>query len=324
MRPVRPVPPHLARRAFSRTEAIEAGITPRMLQHRRFVEVYPSVYRLEGVQLDDRGRIDAARRALPSDARISHGTRLRLLGLDRGGLLPIHFTVARDLHLDISGILLHRTAAMPANDGIAVGVEAAFIGYAAFARAIDQVVVGDWLLHRGHTTVEALLAFAHDQKWRPGAAEVIATVPLLDARSRSMPESETRVCLEVAGLPRPEVNLDLHDETGLFLGCGDLVYRLWKLLIEYEGGQHFSDARQIASDVDRYARFRRENWEYIQVTKRHLSQPKDMVRRVHRELVRRGYDGPAPAFGPGWERLFKVPTQRRCRREVDPQPQTAR
>jgi hypothetical protein len=294
-----------------------------MLQHERFVEVHPSVYRLAGVVLDERGKIDAARRALPADARISHGTLLRLLGVARGPLLPVHFTVARDLHLKIPGITLHRTGVMPPHDGVAVSVEAAFIGFAATARPIDVMTVGDWLLHHQHMTKESVSALAHLQSWRPGAAGVIEIVPQLDARSRSLPESETRVLLIAAGLPRPEVNLDVHDGDGRFLGCGDLVFRLWKLIVEYEGGQHFTDPRQIASDVDRYAGLRRDDWEYVQLTKRHLARPRAMVHRVHRALVARGYDGPAPQFGPGWNSLFAVPHRRSHPEAVDPQPHTA-
>jgi hypothetical protein len=313
------VPDHLARRAFSRSEALEAGITPRMLQHHRFVQVHPSVYRLATTELDERGRIEAARLCLPSDARVSHGTRLRTLGAERGDFLPLHFTVDRDLHLDVSGIVLHRTIEMPPCDDEGVSVEAAFVGYVATARLIDQVAVGDWLLHRGHTSVASLTTFAHRQPWRPGAVELLALVPLLDARSRSMPESEVRVCLEVAGLPRPEVNVDIRDQAGRFLACSDLVYVLWRLVLEYEGGQHFTDADQIASDVDRYARLRRDGWAYVQLTKRHLALPKTMVRGVHRELVARGYDGPPPVFGQRWDELFRRSHRARSSR-VRPQP----
>ncbi len=311
MRPCRPVPAHLADRAFSRKEALAAGITPRMLQHPRFVEVHPSVYRLAGVELDDAGRIRAAHLALPQDAVVSHGTRLWLLGAERGALVPFHFTVARDLHLSIDGITLHRTVAMPANDGTVVTVEAAFIGLASYARLIDLVAVGDWLLHRRLMTRSTLAQLANKQPWRPGATQAMSVLPVLDGRSRSMPESETRLCLILAGLPIPAVNADVHDDDGRFLGCGDLVYFLWKLLIEYEGGQHFTDAVQIASDVDRYAGIRGDDWDYVQVTKKHLRRPKAMVQRVHRALVARGYDGPAPDFGDRWRSLFRpVPAVR--------------
>lgn len=307
MRPPRPVPAHLATRAFNRSEALAAGITPRMLQHPRFVDVYPSVYRLAEVELDERGLIDAAGRALPAEARVSHGTRLRLLGVERGPLEPIHFTIARELHLKIPGIMLHRTIAMPPHDSETVSVEAAYLGLAATARQIDLIVVGDWLLHRRHMTKESVLALAQAQPWRPGSAEVVAVVPRLDGRARSMPESETRAFLAVAGLPTPEVNLDVFDDDGVFLGCGDLVYLLWRLFIEYEGGQHWTDADQIASDVDRYGRLRRGDWDYVQVTKKHLAAPKQMVRTIHRALVARGYDGPTPEFGAAWDALFRAP-----------------
>lgn len=323
MRPPRPVPSSLASRAFSRAEALDAGITPRMLQHPRFREVHPRVYVLAGIELDDRGRIEAARRALPPDARVSHGTRLRLLGVERGPLLPMRFIVARDLHLDLPGVMLHRTLLMPPHDDSAVSVEAAFLGLAATARLLDVVAVGDWLLYRGHMTVEAVVALALEQSWRPGATEVMAAVPLLDARSRSLPESETRVLLQVAGLPRPVVNLDVHDDAGTFLACGDLVWLVWRLLVEFEGGQHFADAWQIEGDVDRYAALRRHGWAYVQVTKRHLRSPRTMVRTVHRALVLQGYDGPAPELGPRWDALFRVPPQRRPSRKVDPQPHSA-
>ncbi|NRQ48272.1 hypothetical protein [Aeromicrobium stalagmiti] len=321
-RPPRPVPAHLASRAFSRAEALAAGITPRMLQHPRFVEVHPSVYQLAEVELDDIGRIDAARRALPDDARVSHGTRLRLLGVERGPLEPMRFTVARDLHLDIPGIMLHRSRVLPPHDEMAVSVEAAMIGFASVARPIDVIVVGDWLLRRRHLDLVSLLALADQQSWRPGAAEIVEIAPLLDARSRSIPESETRVFLRVAGLPAPQVNHDVFDDGGSFLGCGDLVFLLWRLMVEYEGGQHFADPVQITSDVDRYAGLRAHDWAYVQVTKRHLAQPKSMVRRVHQALVARGYDGPAPQFGAAWDALFTVPPARR-RPKVNSQRHTA-
>ena len=135
----------------------------------------------------------------------------------------------------------------------------------------------------------------------------MAVLPLLDARSRSLPESETRLVLEFAGLPRPEVNVEVVDHDGVFLGCGDLVYLLWKLLIEYEGRQHAFDVAQFESDIDRYAGFRRDGWEYLQVTQRKLRHPRSLVLEVHRALVSRGYDGPPPEFGRPWVSLFRRP-----------------
>jgi hypothetical protein len=44
--------------------------------------------------------------------------------------------------------------------------------------------------------------------------------------------------LVLAGLPRPEVQVSLHDDQGHFLGRPDLLYRRQGLAIEYDGGNH--------------------------------------------------------------------------------------
>ncbi len=283
------------------------GISPRMLQHSRFELIFPSVYVLAGTRLDAAGLIDAAVLALPDDARPSHLTRMRRLGLDYGPVTPLHFTVGRDLHLDIPMIFLHRTMAMPPADDGGVCVEAAFIGAAASWRLIDLVKIGDWLLHREHMTIASLVELIRAQPWRPGAGAAMAVIPHLDARSRSLKESETRVVLVFSGLPPPEVNVDVFDADGVFVGCGDLVYRLWRLVVEYEGRQHAFDDTQFARDIDRYAAFRLSAWEYVQVTQAKLDRPRSLVVYVHRRLVERGYDGPTPSFGPRWRSLFARP-----------------
>lgn len=307
MRRPHPVPEHLRSRAFSRDEARAADISARMLQHARFEQVFPAVYKVAGVELDARRHVDAAILALPDDARLSHLTRLRPLGLEYGPLFPLHFTIDRDLHLDIVDIFLHRTVLMPPVDDVGVCLEAAFIGAAATLRMIDLIKIGDWLLYRDHVSIESLLARIHADPWRPGAGAALAVMPHLEPLSRSLKESETRVVLEFSGLPRPEVNRDVFDEDGFFLGCGDLVYRLWKVLIEYEGRQHAFDDAQFERDIDRSAGFRRVNWEYVQVTNKKLARPKSLVMQVHQHLVARGYRGPAPVFGRRWKSLFAQP-----------------
>ena len=85
---------------------------------------------------------------------------------------------------------------------------------------------------------------------------------------------------------------------------GDLVYRQWGTLVEYEGTQHQEDRGQYTSDIDRYALLRDHNRSYVQVTKEHMASPRKVVLRVDKALRRNGYDGPPPAFGQRWEQLF--------------------
>lgn len=305
MRTPRPIPVHLRDRTFGLEEARAAGITSRMLEHDRFVEVYPRVYCLAGLELSAAERITAARRNLPSDARTTHVTRLRELGYEHGPLEPLHFVVPRDLHLVVEGITVHRTVSMAPDDGSGVCAEAVFVSLAATERMIDLIVIGDWLLSHGHMTAESLVEFVLSSSWRRGAREALVVAPHLDARARSPKESETRAILVFAGLPVPEVNAEVRDSTGALVGIGDLVYRRWRLLVEYEGRQHALDVGQFAHDIDRYGAFRAIEWDYYQVTNERLARPRSMVLRIHAMLVSRGHQGPVPEFGRRWCALFE-------------------
>ncbi|WP_345457363.1 hypothetical protein [Nocardioides marinquilinus] len=180
---------------------------------------------------------------------------------------------------------------------------AAFIAYCALARVIDAIKVGDWLLHERSMSLAELRDLALAQQWRAGADEAIWLLEHLDGRSRSLPESEVRAMLVFAGLPAPEVNVNLAVGPGLVVQ-GDLLYRALRLLVEYEGAHHQEDRDQYAIDIDRYADVRRAGLEYVQVTREKARIPKRAVEEIHDRMVELGYDGPAPEFGDRWRSLF--------------------
>jgi len=51
-------------------------------------------------------------------------------------------------------------------------------------------------------------------------------------------ETRLRWLLLQAGLPRPQVQTDLRDGDGRFVGRADLYYRTARLVIEYDGANH--------------------------------------------------------------------------------------
>lgn len=263
---MRPIPEDLRHGPFTRETARASGVSDRMLDGSRFVRVLPRVWRHREHEMTDDDWVEAARLALPDDAHLTGLTRLQLLGLDLGPRLPVRFVIARDHHLVHEEVFLHRTVRLPPTDDVGVTPAAAYLAYCARARVIDAIKVGDWLLFHGHVTPDLVRDLALAEPWRAGAVEALWVLDHLDARARSLPESETRCLLAFAGLPLPDVNLPIEMGDGVIL-TPDLWYAAQRVAIEYEGGHHQEDRGQYTSDIDRYASFRRGRITYLQVTR---------------------------------------------------------
>ena len=297
------LPEELLHGPFTRATARQLGVSDRMLQGKRFARIYPRVWRHADHEMTDEDWRLAAALALPDDAHLTGISRIQELGLDHGPRFPIRYVIEGRLHLAFENVFLHRTKKLPPLDQVGVTVESAFIFYCVQARVIDAIKVGDWLLHRAHMDLDKLRTLAIAELWRPGSDEVCWIVDHLDPRSRSLKESETRSILEFAGLPHPEVNIEL-DVGGDDKVIGDLVYKPWRTVVEYEGRHHQEDREQYHSDLGRYALFRDHGHRYVQVTNERLNHPKKLVSEVYRSLVRGGYDGDPPHFGEQWRLLF--------------------
>ena len=300
---MRSIPPELRNTPFTRSEALARGVSKSMLQGQRFVRVHPGVWRHVDHEMSHEDRIEAARLALPSSARTTGLTRLQQLGLDFGPRIPVRYVVEGDHHLAIDGVFLHRTKLMPPTDSVGVTPTAAFVACCAQLRVIDAIQIGDWLLHRGHMTVESLLDLVVTQPWRRGINEAAWVMEHLDGDSRSLKESETRALIVFTGLPSPKSNhaVTVADSLTIWI---DLWFEDWNCALEYEGGHHQTDRVQYIADIDRYTFMRRAQIDYRQVTKERLNAPRSLVRMVHQLLVDNGYDGPPPDFGTKWESLF--------------------
>ena len=296
-------PPELMSGPFTRAQALAGGASKSMLQGKRFVRIYPGVWRHVDHEMSQEDWIEAARLALPSRARTTGLTRLQQLGLDFGARLPVRYVIEGDHHLALDGIFLHRTKLMPPTDEVGVTPTAAYVACCAAFRVIDAIQVGDWLLRRGYMTRQSLSDLIAAQPWRRGACEAAWALGHLDGNSRSLKESETRALITFAGLPTPRSNKPIAVTETLTILI-DLWFEEWRCALEYEGGHHQTDRAQYVADIDRYALMRRAQIDYRQVTKESLGAPRNLVRMVHRLLVDNGYDGPPPDFGSRWELLF--------------------
>lgn len=299
------VPAALAHGPFHVRDGREHGLSQRQLDGGTWHRLLPAVWVHRDVVMTEALWWTAARKFAPPDARFTGATRLQQLGLDLGPHRPLQMVVARDLHRAHGEVFIHRTDVMPPHDDEGVSAEAVFIEICRAFSVLDAAAAGDWLLAQGHLNRSRLVALCRQQPWRAGAPEALWMLPLLDPAARSVPESQVRVYLQVAGLPRPEINVEV-DVAGRRL-LPDWWWRHLRAAAEYEGGHHQTDRAQYVADIDRYRLYRRAEVVYCQITAELRRSPRTMVRRVHEMLVEAGYDGPAPAIDGLFDLVIEVP-----------------
>jgi len=120
-----------------------------------------------------------------------------------------------------------------------------------------------------------------------GARTLRLAVPLLHERAESPRESRLRVDIALAGLPTPKVNVDIFDSRGVFLARADLLFREYKLILEYEGLQHLTDRAQWQRDIDRTHALEDEGWRILRVTAEDLRDPRRLFDRIRRHIASR-------------------------------------
>ena len=110
---------------------------------------------------------------------------------------------------------------------------------------------------------------------------------LVDAGAQSPYETLTRLILVRAGLPAPQTQLPVADEHGFVVAHLDMGWREQRVGVEYDGAQHWTDARQRARDIERLADLEALGWIVIRVSSHMLRTPAGVVARVRSALERR-------------------------------------
>jgi hypothetical protein len=123
-----------------------------------------------------------------------------------------------------------------------------------------------------------------------GKASATAALSLIRPGAESRPETLLRLAILRAGLPEPEVNINVMDATGRFIGRGDLVYRPWRVVVEYDGDQHRTTTKQFDRDVTRLEAFAAAGWTVVRVVGRSFFGDRDAcIARIRRALVAGGW-----------------------------------
>lgn len=283
------LPAAFDRRAFSRAEALEAGITDRVLRGPRCVAIAPGWYRYADTEPTPELMARAGVGWLGDGCGLSHVTNLAWRGLQMRPSHPVHLATRRRIDRRVDGFSVHRFLGPldlePVRGLPLVGAERTFVDCGTMLSVTELVMVGDWLVTQHLSTPFDLRGFVHEVHY-DGVQRARRAAELVRRGSESPQESRLRVTLVRFGLPEPEINGTILDRYGGFLARGDLIYRAERVLVEYDGWHHERDARQRLHDLSRRERLEAEGWRVIVVTDLDMRNPTLVVRRVAEALGR--------------------------------------
>lgn len=195
---------------------------------------------------------------------------------------PAAFTVRRGDHrlIDPGTLFCQLSAALGVADLVAVGDALVLV-----PRRTDQRDSRPWL------DLPVLYERVNQFRGR-GKARAERAVRLVRSGSESRPETLVRLAILDAGLPEPEVNVDVHTAAGVFVGRADLLYRRYRLAVEYDGDHHRVDTVQYDRDARRMDDFAAAGWRVVRITKRSFFGDRDAcMARVRRGLIDGGWRG---------------------------------
>jgi Protein of unknown function (DUF559) len=129
-----------------------------------------------------------------------------------------------------------------------------------------------------------VMALADSRARIRGVRRLRATAERCDGGAESPQESRVRLMLVRAGLPAPETQIEFRDEYGHPFIRVDMGWREWKVAVEYDGVQHWSDRKQRSWDIDRIAILETMGWTVIRISAEMLSRPHVVIDRVRTKL----------------------------------------
>ncbi|NBE81109.1 endonuclease domain-containing protein [Micromonospora rubida] len=159
---------------------------------------------------------------------------------------------------------------------------------AVWLEPLRAVGIVDSLLRKGLTTRDSLTAIGVRNADRPGGRRARWVFGLADPGAQSPPESELRVRLVLAGLPRPVARHPVRLASGLVLHPG-LAWPEFRVAVEYDGDSH-ADAEQLHRDRWRLNQLVCAGWIVLHASGRRLRHDSPaLTREVHAALAARGW-----------------------------------
>jgi hypothetical protein len=291
----RPLPPELHGVPFTVQRSDELGVPRGRLRARDLTAPHHGVRTTVPLtSLDERCRAFAAR--MPPTQVFSHTTAALVWGiplpraLERG---PLHVSALRGREPRVPGVVGHRIRPERIRPAVVRGFRTvsasdAWCQLAATLQHDNLVAAGDRLLGWPRPLTSVADLDAAIARHRGGRGTIARDAARRDIRPGSASPRETRLRMRVlrAGFPEPELN-SLIELPGDRDTHGDLVFREYRVLLEYDGEQHREDDVQFHRDVERLNDLAAAGWIVIRVGRRLA--PERALDQLERALEGRGW-----------------------------------
>ncbi len=307
MPPLAHRPAALAWQVFRGSDAVHRGLlTSHQLRSSVWVRLRRDIYADARLDRDHALLCRAAALQLPGGAAIAGPSAAYLHGIEHaaGFTDEVHVVAPRGTGLrSQSGLQVHVSAdpAPPLTPAPArTDPTRAAWETAVWLDPLRAVGIIDALLRQGLTTHAALAALARSRRDRSGGRRADWLFGLADQGAQSPPESQLRLRLVLAGLPRPVAQHPVRIANGRILHP-DLAWPEFRVAVEYDGLWH-ADAEQLHRDRQRLNRLVAAGWLVLHVTGRRMKADfAGVLREVQAALHRRGWrrrSTPVAASGP--------------------------
>ncbi|WP_410634712.1 endonuclease domain-containing protein [Amycolatopsis sp. cmx-4-83] len=281
---------------FLGSQAMATGaVTERALRSPLFTRLFRNVYVASTVPVTHVLRCRAAALLAPSRAVLTGCSAAAVRGVELVGTHdPVEFVLPESVLFAMQdGVHIRRTSRGRIDSEPWQEIRLASSARLAFDiltntklhRSLPRVVgYLDALLRAGEVDASVLADYMRGRRDN-GVVRAKKVLRLADPRAESIPESELRVWLTVAGL-EPDPQVPVHDEHGVFAGRLDLAYPTQKLAVEYDGDWHRGGDQPQRDEARRQA-IRALGWRFVIVTKAELYEaPKAVVASVRAALSR--------------------------------------
>ncbi|MFB8278347.1 hypothetical protein [Nocardia colli] len=148
------------------------------------------------------------------------------------------------------------------------------------------VAVGDSALRQGLTTAREL--HAQVMRRRRGWQQAMRVIEFLDGRSESVGESRSRVLIQRAGLPEPELQARIFTDDEICVARVDFLFAGMGVIGEFDGDVENTDESasrrlplpMVVAEQNRADRLRALGWMVVRWSSADLADPAGLARRI--------------------------------------------